>query len=88
MSEDGFVPPPALELEAETKGRRLRRRIALGVFAAGAAYFLLTEHLAHTIQVLPWLVLLLCPLVHVFMHGGHGPRDDDPHDPGSHGGAR
>jgi hypothetical protein len=22
--------------------------------------------------VLPWLLILACPLMHVFMHGGHG----------------
>jgi hypothetical protein len=76
MSGGGLVPPPALELEAETRGRRVRRRIALAVFAAGAAYFLLTEHRAHTIQALPWLILALCPLMHLFMHGGHGSHGD------------
>lgn len=53
-------------------GARWRRNVALIVFGAGAAYFLLTEHRAHTIQALPWVILLLCPLMHVFMHRGHG----------------
>jgi hypothetical protein len=44
------------------------------------AYFLVTEHLAHTIQALPYLLLLACPLMHFFMHGKH---HDDHH--GSHG---
>ena len=35
-------------------------------------YFLLTEHLAHTLSFLPFAILLLCPLMHVFMHRGHG----------------
>lgn len=48
-----------------------RRRIALAVFALAAAYFLLTEHRAHVIQALPWLLVLACPLMHVFMHRGH-----------------
>jgi hypothetical protein len=60
------------------------------VFGAGAAYFLLTEHLAHTIQALPWVIVLLCPLMHVFMHRGHGGHggSHDPHDAGTHGGPR
>ena len=35
-------------------------------------YFLLAEHRAHFVYALPYLILLLCPLMHVFMHGGHG----------------
>jgi hypothetical protein len=44
-------------------------------FAAIAAYYLLTEHRAHLAGLMGWLpfgLLLLCPLMHVFMHGGHG----------------
>lgn len=51
-----------------------RSRFALGwvVLAAIAAYFLLTEHRAHLFGALPYLLLLACPLMHVFMHRGHG----------------
>ncbi len=70
----------------ETKvspGLGLRGRIALVGFAVVAAYFLWTEHRAHVIQVLPWSLLALCPLMHLFMHGGHGHgshRSDGPGD--------
>ena len=49
-------------------------RYAIGLIVLGgiAAYFLLTEHLAHVIGALPYLFLLACPLMHIFMHGGHG----------------
>lgn len=49
-------------------------RHALGLVVIGgvAGYFLLTEHLAHVVGALPYLLLLACPLMHVFMHGGHG----------------
>jgi len=36
---------------------------------AGALLF--TEHRAHVLGVLIWLPLLACPLMHIFMHGGH-----------------
>ena len=36
------------------------------------SYFLLMEHRQHLFEYLPYLILLLCPLMHVFMHGGHG----------------
>ena len=51
-----------------------RSRYAIGflVLGAVAAYFLLSEHRAHFFGALPFLLLLACPLMHVFMHGGHG----------------
>ena len=46
-------------------------------FIAIAAYFILTEHRAHAIQYLPFLLLLACPIMHLFHgHGGHG-RDEE-----------
>ena len=64
-------------------------RYAIGLVVIGgvAAYFLLTEHLAHVVGVLPYLLLLACPLMHVFMHGrhgghgGHGHQDQHPGQP-------
>ena len=51
---------------------RSRYAIGLLVFGAIAGYFLWTEHRAHLTQWWPYAILLLCPLMHVFMHGGHG----------------
>lgn len=48
------------------------------------AYFLLVEHRAHLLQWLPWLIIALCPLLHVFMHRGHGRDDDDRHGHSGH----
>lgn len=41
------------------------------VFAAVAAFYLLAEHRLHVFGALPFLLLLACPLMHVFMHRGH-----------------
>ncbi len=41
-------------------------------FLAVAGFFLITEHTAHVLGVLPWLLLASCPLMHLFMHHGHG----------------
>jgi len=49
-----------------------RYAIGLIVLGAIAAYFLLSEHRAHFFGALPFLLLLACPLMHVFMHRGHG----------------
>lgn len=57
-----------------------RYAIGLIVIGAVAGYFLLTEHRAHFFGALPYLLLLACPLMHVFMHhghGGHGPHHGD-----------
>ena len=49
-----------------------RANIVLIGFLAIGGYFLITEHGAHIVPFLPWLLLLACPLMHLFMHGGHG----------------
>jgi hypothetical protein len=60
----------------EPQGRRSTRgKIAFAVFLAVALFFLLTEHRAHLFGFLPFLLLLACPLMHMFHHGGHGGHD-------------
>lgn len=54
------------------RGGSSRGRIALAVFLAIAAFFLFSEHRAHALGFLPYLLLLACPLMHMFHHGGHG----------------
>ena len=49
-----------------------RYAIGLLVMGAVATYFLLSEHRAHFFGALPFLLLLACPLMHIFMHHGHG----------------
>ena len=55
--------------------RRLLPRIALCAFLGVAAFFLWAEHRAHLLGVLPYALLLLCPLVHILGHGRHGAHD-------------
>jgi hypothetical protein len=45
--------------------------VLLGFLIISGA-LLFTEHRAHVLGLLIWLPLLACPLMHVFMHGGHG----------------
>lgn len=42
-----------------------------------SAIFLLTEHTTHVFGLLPYALLLLCPFLHLFMHGKHGHHDSD-----------
>lgn len=66
---------------------RSRSSLALVGFLIVAGFFLVTEHRAHLFGILPFLLLLACPLLHYFMHGSHGGhgggergrRDDPPH---------
>lgn len=58
-----------------------RFNFGLLVFTLVAGFFLFAEHKAHIqglfaehkihiLNALPYLLLLLCPLMHFFMHGG------------------
>ncbi|MBR1130317.1 DUF2933 domain-containing protein [Bradyrhizobium iriomotense] len=51
---------------------KTRAGLVLIGFLAIAAALLFTEHRAHVLGLLVWLPLLACPLMHFFMHGGHG----------------
>ena len=56
--------------------------ITLGAAVAAAGTLTLIAHKAHLsrlLPLLPYAAILLCPLMHVFMHGGHGGH-------GAHGG--
>jgi len=63
-------------------GTKSRAKWIFICFLLIAAYFLVTEHKAHLSGWLStygiWVLLLACPLMHLFMHGGH--------DHGGHGG--
>ncbi len=52
-------------------------------FLAIAGVYLWMEHRAHLLGALVFLPLLLCPLMHLFMHHGHG--DHSGHDSSSKG---
>ncbi len=63
----------------------MRNFFVYAVILSIAGYFLLTEHGAHlalAVPYLPWLLLLACPLMHVFMHHGHASHagSDHKHD--------
>ena len=64
-----------VDFDDSTTRWKKRANLALIGFMLIAGYFLLTEHRAHlagVVSYLPFLLLLACPLMHVFMHGSHG----------------
>lgn len=42
------------------------------VCLVAVGYWVFTYHAEHALGFLPYAILLLCPLMHIFMHGGHG----------------
>ena len=50
--------------------------LSLAVFLAIGGYFLWTEHKAHIIAALPWVLAGSCVVMHLLMHGSHGHGGD------------
>jgi len=62
-------------------GRSSRSRsvgVVFWIFAAVGLTFLLIEHREHALQYLPYALLIACPLLHLFAHGGHGSHGRGP----------
>lgn len=55
--------------------------IAIAAIGGAALYYLWVEHHNHLIHFLPYLIFLLCPFMHFFMHRGHS------HENGGHHGS-
>lgn len=53
---------------------RSRTGFATLIAIAVLGFLIYKGHSAHLLGFLPYLLLLACPLMHVFMHGGHGDR--------------
>ena len=58
--------------------------LAYIILAATAVLFLLIDHWAHVFGILPYLLLLACPLFHLFMHRGHGGHKGGKDEAGRH----
>ena len=63
---------PATDNAVHAPWWKTRHGIVLCGFLLVAGFYLLSEHTAHLFGVLPYLLLLSCPLMHLFMHHGHG----------------
>lgn len=79
MHHDTAHLPPAGNDDRDRNGERpstgfWRSRgglVAIG-FILIAAFLIFSGHRAHVLGYLPFLLLLACPLMHLFMHHGHG----------------
>lgn len=58
----------------------LAAKFACAMFLAIGAFLLVTEHRAHVVSYLPWVLVAVCPILHFLMHGRrghrHGPMDE------------
>ena len=77
MHEHSYNEPRLYRGQRKRSFLSSRANIILLGFLAIGGYFLITEHGAHIVPFLPWLLLLACPLMHLFMHGGHGGHHSD-----------
>lgn len=78
FSADGAGTPPAAPVAGPGEPAaprvppwRTRTGVAVLGFALVAAFYVLREHWGHALGALPYLILLACPLMHLFMHHGH-----------------
>jgi len=55
-----------------------RAFLVCAAFLIIVGILLWTEHMAHALGYLPYLLLVACPLMHVFMHSGHGGHSHRP----------
>ena len=70
---------PAPASPVHTPLWRTRGGLALCGFLAVTGFYLIVEHTPHVFWALPYLLLLACPLMHLFMHHGRGGHDDTGH---------
>ena len=57
-----------------------RAGVATCVVVVVLGFLIYTGHSAHLLGAAPYLLILACPLMHLFMHGGHGHgHGRDPH---------
>lgn len=75
MNEHEHLPSKGNEgntIGENQNGSFLSRNWAAMLALAAIGFYLITQHSAHLLGVLPWLILLACPFLHFFMHRGHG----------------
>ena len=68
-SHDSMSPDRTVRAVARTHVAWKGAAITL---VAIVGFYVLREHWGHALGVAPYLLLLACPLMHIYMHGGRG----------------
>lgn len=55
-------------------------KMLVGAILSAAAFWILENHWQHALGLLPYVLFLTCPLMHLFMHHGHGGHHGHSHD--------
>lgn len=76
------------ETQTQRKSFHIPWMLGFCLFAAVALFFLWEEHNAHILGALPYALVLLCPVIHLFMHRGHGRPGSRGHEHEGHGAHR
>jgi len=61
-------------------------KLLIGAVLSAAAFWVIENHWQHALGVLPYVLFLTCPLMHLFMHHGHGghhPHTGEDHQTGA-----
>ncbi len=74
-----MAPTQRVSTDGAASWWRTRTGITAIGFALVGAFYVLREHWGHALGALPYLLILACPLMHLFMHRGqhrHGGNPD------------
>jgi hypothetical protein len=66
-----MAPHVTNTLHKDERAPRRANIVLIGFLLVGG-FYLVTEHRAHMLGLLPFLFLPLCLVMHFFMHGKHG----------------
>jgi hypothetical protein len=72
---------PARQRPEASRWTGLIRSPVSWILTLGAAFlgvYPLATHTGHIVAALPYLLLMVCPLMHLFKHGGHGHHNGKP----------
>lgn len=68
---------PSRHSPARARTGRASNQWPLWLGLAAAVAWLVLRHGAHLLEGAPFLIVLACPLMHLFGHGGHGHSGHD-----------
>lgn len=66
------MKPPGTHAPESSEGFSRNTKLALLSATVVAVFFVLREHWEHALGLLPYLLLVACPLMHLFGHRHHG----------------